>query len=67
MLLLTDPIELIWGIAGLLKAFLWDEPSSTLGDDRHPDRSQCNLGQLDVLQAKGIPTTVRKQAKAEVR
>lgn len=55
MLLLTDPIELIWGIAGLLKASLWDEPSSTLRDDRHPNRSQCNLGQLDVLQAKGNP------------
>ena len=55
MLLLTDPIELIWGIAGLLKASLWDEPSSMLGDDRHPNRSQRNLGQLDVLQAKGNP------------
>ena len=55
MLLLTDPIELIWGIAGLLKASLWDEPSSTPRDDCHPDRSQRNLGQLDVLQAKGNP------------
>jgi len=53
MPLLTDPIELIWGIAGLLKASLWDEPSSTLRNDRHPNGSQGNQRQLDVLQPKG--------------
>lgn len=53
MLLLTDPLELIWGIAGLLKASLLDEPSSTLRNDRHADGSQGDQRQLDVLQAKG--------------
>jgi hypothetical protein len=53
VLLLTDPLELIWGIAGLLKASLLDEPSSTLRNDRHADGSQGDQRQLDVLQAKG--------------
>ncbi len=67
VLLLTDPIELIRGVAGLLRHTSAMNLAQGLETTIIPTGATAIWANLMCCRPKGIPTTVRKLAKAEVR